>query len=180
MNKLFNPLKEFAKKVKRQSLMLSKGNVDTRRSTICDSTVLEDNTQDNSSHKSPKFVCCKCKEEKENEKFIICHCQHVFHSSCGVYSCEGVELNINDIIKRTKCPNCGINVDISDMMLMYSDICMRSNTEILKNDYRIQELEKQIGYIQKEFSLCQNSINRVTQHREISKRIMATIVSMIS
>lgn len=128
----------------------------------------EDNT--------PIGLCCQCEEKKEYEKIIICRCQHMFHSSCvyNVLDCS------SDIIKNTKCPNCGINLDISDMMMIYADICTRSNNEIIKNDVRIQEVEKRIEQFQKEFILCKKSVNQISQQRDTSKRIISNVVAMIS
>ena len=187
MFKTISPLKDFAKKVKRQSLMLSRSNVDKRSTTIGDSVVLDEDflaklrsIPDDDADKcivSNKFMCFECKENRENEKIGIYSCLHVFHPSCLVHNLL-LHKNVNEIIESTKCPICDIQLDVSDMMFIYADMCTKVNTDIQKNEYRIEELKNQIGNIQTEFALINNNINKVSKQREISKGIMATVVTM--
>jgi hypothetical protein len=183
MNKLFKtptPVKEFAKKIKRKS--------DKRRSTtICDSVVLDDDflerlrsipDAEKSTQHTNYVKCHSCHINKVNQKLMVCgECGDMFHPSCVV---GFLDTNSNEVIKNTKCPKCNVNLGTSEMMFVYAETCTASQFDILKNDNRIRELEQQLEHVQKEVMLCKTNINKVSQQREISKRIMATVVTMIS
>lgn len=179
MNKIFKtpaPLKEFAKKIKRQSLMSSSQVINKRRSTtVCESVTLDDEFLAKLRSIPDANVCYKCHEYKETQKLMLCRCQQTFHPSCIVDSCDA---NVNEIIKTTVCPLCGLNLDISELMFVYAENCITSNKDILKNDSRIRELERQLELIQKEYTICKSSITKISQQRDISKKIWTTAVSV--
>lgn len=189
MNKMFKtpaPFKELTKKMKRQSLLLAK----RRSTTVCGSVTLDedflaklrsipDAQESNDSTANKGLVCNKCNKNKPNENVMICHCQHIFHPSCVVDDEKFMNI-ANEIINNTKCPKCESHLETSEMMFIYAETCTTSNKEIIKNDNIIKELERQLEQVQKEFTLCKTGITRLSQQRDISKRIMATVVTMIS
>lgn len=189
MNKMFktpSPFKDFAKKLKRQSLLTSRDNTKKRSTTMCDSVVMDEDflaklrSIPDSNEKQNSVVCNQCNDTKENKKIFMCRCSHTFHTSCVSEQFYDLYENVNEIINNTKCPSCGIRFDVSDLMYVYSDKCATSSFDSLKNEDRISDLEKQLEQVQKEFTLCKSSISRLAQQREISKKIMTNIVTMIS
>jgi hypothetical protein len=186
MNKMFKtPFKDFAKKLKRQSLITSRDSTKKRPSTMCDSVVMDEDflaklrsIPDANEQKS--VVCNQCNETADDKKILMCRCNFTFHTSCVSKNYQGQYDNVSDIINNTKCPNCEVRFDVSDLMYIYSDKCTTSHLDNTQNEGQIFDLQKQIEHVQKELTLCKTSVTRLTQQRDISKRIMTNIVTMIS
>lgn len=195
ITKLFktpNPIKEFAKKVKRQSLPSKIGTVDKRRSTtICDSDMLDEDflaklrsipDADESGMsvetlQVPTHLCHSCKEGKNSQRLIMCReCDIMFHPSCV----RLLDNTTAEVIEYSKCPGCNMQMRISEIMFVYAENCETSHIDILKNDMTIKELEEQLEQVQKEVMFYKSNVNQLSRQRDVSKRIMATLVTMIS
>lgn len=173
------PFKDFAKKIKRQSLLYDK-----RRSM---NVALDaDFLQKLKSIPDPGVdIDCQTDIQPTEttrcvEKQLVCKCGHKIRSTRAALNLETNSANAVILSDSNKCSECGVPYDVADLMFIYGSVCKESFDEINDVTNRISELEKQLEDVQREFTFCRSTISKVSQQRDISKRIMATVVTMMS
>ena len=145
----------------------------------------EKNLSENNLNESVKnsIKCNLCKNNGENQKFIILSCNHIFHINClvqkhfkKIYDHPMID---NEYFQSCKCDVCNVKMEIEQIMYLHSTFI--SNTKILLKDHDVSivNLEDQLVQLKKELKTLYDYKHKLEIEREKSKQITNILNTLI-